>query len=95
MSYYYSFPYEFSTHALMRCRERLNLKGADDFLVREKTLSLVKRSNFQFETPSHIYIRVVEKNNLFLVVGKIDRVVVTCSPISVEKQMSLSLDDSW
>lgn len=94
MGYYYSYPYEFSSHALVRCRERLNLRELDDFLVRQKAFELIKNSNFQFETENNLYIRVVEKNNIFFVVNKRDRVIITCSPISVEKQFSLILSDN-
>lgn len=94
MSYYYSFPYEFTSHALTRCRERLKLGAMDDFLLRQKAIELIKNSNFQFETENNLYIRVVEKNNIFFVVSKRERVIITCAPISVEKQFSLSLNDT-
>lgn len=95
MSYYYNFPYEFTDHAIARCRERLKLETADDILVRQKIIELIKKSNYQFETRDTLYIRAKNSGNLFFVIKKVDLTIITCTPVSVEKQMKLSLNDDY
>lgn len=93
MSYYFSFPYQFTSHGLSRCRERLKLGIIDDVLVKEKVIDLINKSKFQFETKNTLYIESGFQANLFFVINKVDNTIITCTPISIEKQMNLTFSD--
>lgn len=89
MSYYFKPSYNFTAHGLQRCKERLNLKDKMDYEVKEKVFELIRNSNHSFETYSDIYIRAGSKGQLYFVINKNSNVIITCSPISPAKQLSL------
>lgn len=93
MAYYYSYPYEFTDHGIQRCRERLKLGTMDELLVKQKVIELINKSNYQFEAQGTLYIRAPQSGNLFFVINKADRLIITCAPVSIEKQMNLSLKE--
>ncbi|ATZ16359.1 hypothetical protein JN01_0600 [Entomoplasma freundtii] len=89
MSYYFKHSYGFTDHGLQRCRERLKLTGLPDYEVKEKIMDLIKNSNYSFESKYDLYIRAGSKGQLYFVISKDSNVIITCSPVSPEKQLSL------
>jgi hypothetical protein len=94
MSYYSQQRYNFSTHGLQRCRQRLKLKDKKEYEVKEKVYQLIKESIFQFETNRDLYISAGKNTKLYFVINKENNLIITCSPISIEKQMQL-MDQEW
>ncbi|AOG60509.1 hypothetical protein SHELI_v1c05580 [Spiroplasma helicoides] len=88
MSYYYRHEFKFSTHAIQRIRQRLNLGNADEFKLKDKVLDIIENSTEMFETSKNIYIKT-NKGNIFLVITKPDKLIITATPISPTKQLDL------
>ncbi|AHI52924.1 hypothetical protein [Spiroplasma culicicola] len=89
MGYYYRHEFKFSTHAIQRIKQRLNLGDEkDEFKLKEIVLDLIEKSTEMFETSKNIYIHT-KKANLYFVITKPDKVIVTATPISAIKQLSL------
>lgn len=88
MSYYYKHNYQFSAHGIQRCRERLNLKGKDDFEVRDTVIKLIKKSNHSFETSRDLYLSA-GNSNIYFVINKESNLIITATPVSAEKQWTM------
>lgn len=88
MSYYYRNPYQFSYHGVTRIRSRLKLQDLNDTQVREKCLKLISESRNIEETRSYKYIRV-NKTNLYFVIKKDTNLILTISPISPTKLLTV------
>ncbi|ATZ17325.1 hypothetical protein ELUMI_v1c06030 [Williamsoniiplasma luminosum] len=88
MSYYYKHNYSFSYHGMQRVKERLNMKGVEDFKVKDEVMRLIKLSNSQFETRYDLYISA-GNSQLYFVINKESNLIVTCTKVSVEKQLEL------
>lgn len=93
MGYYYKHEYIFSCHGLQRCKERLKLKNLEDCKVKEKVLFFIKNSPLMFETKNDWYFQV-QNTSFYIVVRKDNKLIITCSKVSVERQMSL-LNNDW
>jgi len=93
MSYYYKSEYNFSDHALQRCKERLNMKNQSDSVVKKRVNELIKKSIRSFETKKEIYISA-GNSDLFFVINKENNLIITCTKISVEKQLTLFDNDN-
>jgi hypothetical protein len=94
MSYYQRSYYSFTDHGLQRCKERLKLQDLDDYQVHNEVFRLIKESTHKFETRQHIYIAAGNTRNYF-VIDKFNNVIITCTPISAEKQMKLEMYDDY
>ncbi|AVP49128.1 hypothetical protein [Williamsoniiplasma luminosum] len=88
MSYYYKHNYSFSYHGMQRVKERLNMKDVEDFKVKDEVMRLIKLSNSQFETRYDLYISA-GNSQLYFVINKESNLIVTCTKVSVEKQLEL------
>lgn len=88
MSYYYKHGYNFTFHSMYRIKERLNMKKLEDWEAKEACIKLIDESKSNFQTNKHIYIQAGSKE-LFFVINKLSKVVLTVTPISVTKQLWL------
>ncbi|ALD66444.1 hypothetical protein [Spiroplasma cantharicola] len=88
MSYYYKHEYGFSTHSIQRIRQRLRLKDEEEFKLKDKILKMIAKSIYSFETSKHIYIKTL-KSEVYFVVDKIQKTIITATPISPTKQLWL------
>ncbi|QEH61890.1 hypothetical protein SCHIN_v1c06930 [Spiroplasma chinense] len=88
MGYYYRHEFKFSDHALQRIRQRLNLGNEEEYLLKEKVLTMIEKSTQMFETSNHIYIHT-RKNDIYFVIKKPEKLIVTATPISATKQLYL------
>ena len=89
MSYYQKDNHVFSYHGLQRCKERLGLKDIDDFQVHQEVMKLIRNSSHFFETKNEIYIAAGNTKQLYFVINKTNNLIITCTKISVEKQLTL------
>ncbi|QBQ07716.1 hypothetical protein SGLAD_v1c05170 [Spiroplasma gladiatoris] len=94
MSYYYRHEFQFSDHAIKRIKQRLNLSGKDIWELKEQVLDLIENSTRCFETSKTIYIHT-GKGNIFFVINKINKLIITTTPISAQKELELVSYDSW
>jgi len=94
MSYYQRSHYTFTAHGLQRCKERLKLQGLDDYQVHSEVLKLIKASTHNFEAGQYLYIAAGNTRNYF-VIDKLNNVIITCTPVSAEKQMKLETRDDY
>ncbi|AUM62692.1 hypothetical protein [Spiroplasma monobiae] len=92
MSYYYKHEYGFSTHSIQRIRQRLNLADEEEFKLKEKILKMIEKSTSSFETSRNIYIKT-PKNEVYFVVDKFQKTIITATPISPTKQLWLIEND--
>ncbi|WP_339020218.1 hypothetical protein [Spiroplasma endosymbiont of Atherix ibis] len=92
MSYYYKHEYNFSTHSIQRIRQRLNLENEEEFKLKEKILKLIGKSTYSFETSRNIYISTPKKD-IYFVIDRVNKLIITATPISPEKQMWLLEND--
>lgn len=88
MSYYYKHDISFSTHSLQRIRQRLKLKTKDDFEVRDICIKLIEMSPSSFETEYDLYIHTGTKQ-IYFVINKAQKTCITCTEVSIEKQLNL------
>lgn len=88
MSYYYTYDYKFSTHALQRIKQRLNIQHMDDFEAKAHVIKLIQNHGNEYEDQTHAYFQVAGKN-LYFVIHKSDNVIVTLTPMSSEKLLGL------
>ncbi|MCL8211173.1 hypothetical protein LD125_00323 [Mesoplasma sp. JKS002658] len=90
MSYYQQASnFEYSDHGLQRVKERLKMKDKTDWEVREEVRRLVNLSTHGFEDNHYYYVGVGKSKDMFFVFSKDENVLITCTKISVEKQMKL------
>jgi len=92
MSYYLKSKYNFSTHGLERCKERLKMKNEPEYKVKEKVYDLIKKSIHSFEDNGTIHI-AAGNSDLYFVINKANNLIITCTKISVSKQMELFDND--
>ncbi|QHX36700.1 hypothetical protein [Spiroplasma sp. BIUS-1] len=88
MSYYYKHEYGFSTHSIQRIRQRLNLADEEEFKLKEKILKMIEKSTYSFETSKNIYIKT-PKNDVYFVIDRNLKTIITATPISASKQLYL------
>ncbi|AGR42162.1 hypothetical protein [Spiroplasma diminutum] len=88
MSYYYKHEYGFSTHSIQRIRQRLKLADEEEFKLKDKILKMIEKSTLSFETSKHIYIKT-SKTDIYFVIDKFQKVIITATPISAAKQLWL------
>ncbi|WP_338984304.1 hypothetical protein [Spiroplasma endosymbiont of Diplazon laetatorius] len=88
MSYYYKHEYGFSTHSIQRIRQRLNLADEEEFKLKEKILKMIEKSTYSFDTSKHTYIKTA-KADIYFVIDKIEKTIITATPISPTKQLWL------
>ena len=90
MSYYQQANnFEYSDHGLQRVKERLKMKDKNDWEVREEVRRLIRLSTYSFEDNHYDYVSVGKSRDMFFVFSKDEHVLITCTKISVEKQMKL------
>ncbi|WP_031542833.1 hypothetical protein [Mesoplasma photuris] len=94
MSYYYKHNVKFSHHGLQRIRERLNMKDVEEFKVKEEVLKHIKYSTRSFEVGNNEYIRA-SNTDVYFVVDKNSRLIITATKISAEKELSLLSRGGW
>jgi len=88
MSYYYRNPYQFSYHGIARIRARLNLEKLNDNEMREHCLKLINKAYDIEETKSYKYIKV-NNTNLYFVIKKDNNLILTISPMSPTKLLTV------
>ncbi|QGS51956.1 hypothetical protein [Spiroplasma tabanidicola] len=88
MSYYYRHEFKFSDHGLQRIKQRLNLSESNEWEIKEKVLDMIENSTRNFETNDTIYI-YTGKGNIFFVIAKREKLIITTTPISPERELKL------
>ncbi|WP_027063227.1 hypothetical protein [Mesoplasma seiffertii] len=88
MSFYYKHNYVFSDHGLQRCRERLNLKSAPDYEVKEAVIKHIQNSTRSFEAGNEIYISA-SNTQIYFIIDRRSNLIITATKISAEKQLSI------
>ncbi|AKX34126.1 hypothetical protein SLITO_v1c04730 [Spiroplasma litorale] len=88
MSFYYKHKYGFSTHAIHRIKQRLNLKEEDEFKLKDIIIDMIDNSSYSFQTSKTIYIKS-RKNDIYFVVDIITNTIITATKISPHKQLEL------
>ncbi|WP_338969268.1 hypothetical protein [Spiroplasma endosymbiont of Labia minor] len=95
MSYYFQHNLQFTTHGMQRIKQRLNMNDLDDFEVKEKCVNYVEKSPYFFETKTDLYFELPIKKRMFFIVKKKDMTIITCTPISVEREYILTSGDNY
>jgi hypothetical protein len=88
MSYYYTHEFKFSTHGLQRIKQRLKIQHLDDFAAKNYVIKLLDNVGNQFEDRDNLYYQVAGQN-LYFVIKKSDKVIVTLTPMTPEKLLSI------
>ncbi|WHQ36989.1 hypothetical protein [Spiroplasma sp. SV19] len=91
MGYYYQHKLGFSFHCLQRIRERIPFfKKEDEWVIKEKIIKMIDNSSDRIETSNNLYIKLDDlKGNLYVVVEKHRRLVVTVTPMSPKKLLEV------
>ncbi|MBH8622446.1 MULTISPECIES: hypothetical protein [Spiroplasma] len=91
MSYYYQHKLGFSFHGLQRIRERIPLfKNENDWIIKDKIIKMIDNSSDRIETRSNLYIKLDDlEGNLYVVVEKQQRLIVTVTQISPKKLLDV------
>lgn len=91
MGYYYQHKLGFSFHGLQRIRERIPLfKNENDWIIKDKIIKMIDNSSDRIETRSNLYIKLDDlEGNLYVVVEKQQRLIVTVTPMSPKKLLDV------
>ncbi|WP_253301434.1 hypothetical protein [Spiroplasma endosymbiont of Phyllotreta cruciferae] len=91
MGYYYQHKLGFSFHCLQRIRERIPLfKEENDWVIKEKIIKMIENSSEWIETRHNLYIKLDDlEGNLYVVVEKQHRLIVTVTPMSPNKLLDV------
>ncbi|MFW4370969.1 MAG: hypothetical protein EHV01_003385 [Spiroplasma sp. hy2] len=91
MGYYYQHRLGFSFHCLQRIRERIPaFKNENDWIIKEKIIKMIDNSSDRIETTKNLYIKLDDlKGNLYVVVAKQIRLIVTVTPMSPGKLLDI------
>ncbi|WP_425380183.1 hypothetical protein [Spiroplasma endosymbiont of Stenodema calcarata] len=91
MGYYYQHKLGFSFHCLQRIRQRSPLfEKENDWIIKEKIIKMIDNSSDRIETNRNLYIKLDDlPGNLYVVVEKEQRLIVTVTPISSGKLLDI------
>lgn len=91
MGYYYQHRLWFSFHCLQRIRERIPaFTNENDWIIKEKIIKMIDNSSDRIETTKNLYIKLDNlKGNLYVVVAKHTRLIVTVTPMRPEKLLDI------
>ena len=91
MGYYYQHHLNFSFHCLQRIRQRIPIfKNENDWIIKEKIIKMIDNSSDRIETTQNLYIKLDDlKRDLYVVVEKKSRLIVTVTPMSPGKLLDI------
>lgn len=88
MSYYYKSNISYSSHALQRAKERLNLKEKKDWEVKEQVKKHIQASTKSFDKGYTTYVSA-SNTDIYFVIDVRTNTIITVTKISPEKMLTL------
>lgn len=97
MGYYYQYNFIFTYHGIQRLRERLNLKKLQDYQIKEQVIKMIEDAYDIVVTSKHHYIGIenitISSGKIYVVVDKKSNTIITATPISGNKMLSIIDND--
>ncbi|PPE05069.1 hypothetical protein EELLY_v1c07570 [Entomoplasma ellychniae] len=88
MSYYYKPIINYTSHALQRAKERLNLKDKPDWEVKAAIKKHMQASTKSFDQKNTVYVSA-SNSDIYFVIDMNTNTLITVTKVSPEKMLSL------